>query len=365
MSISFTPSTPFACASSSTTSSNRHMEEIQRLIQKLKPDHSQPSASHQDLDHLYSLLLQISEAEITSTLTQLSQLSPWLVFALLSRLRSDLQEHPLLSKSLRLMLEKCFGGDTAATVLKRHQDYLAEAQQGVFHRKYPGFGNEWGKIDRTTPPLFADPEILKISRIKAHEFLAGPEAFMIKKSTSEHGKTVFQQESPKTCHNTCYAMLLADLNLPLDLEALSDVYLTHPGLQDVELIQETLHVPVQGQRGFLEKLQIKIQQNGPVIFYTTDGDFHSTGDGKHRIGRHYFICDQVSDDMQTVRIRDPWHGWEIILDAKIFYDTLPGYSWKRGELVRHDSVTTEQIQKKPKVRGIFTAVAVNSKKSTA
>lgn len=36
------------------------------------------------------------------------------------------------------------------------------------------------------------------------------------------------------------------------------------------------------------------------------------------IGGHVIVVDEVSDDLSQIRLRDPYHGWEITVTAEAF-----------------------------------------------
>lgn len=46
-------------------------------------------------------------------------------------------------------------------------------------------------------------------------------------------------------------------------------------------------------------------------------------------GFHYIVIDAISDDLKSVRIRDPYHGWEIDVRAEAFIKHL-GHDISRG-----------------------------------
>ncbi len=54
-------------------------------------------------------------------------------------------------------------------------------------------------------------------------------------------------------------------------------------------------------------LKALLQKNGSAIV--------STGND---IGAHVVVVDQISDDLQQVRLRDPFHGWEITVKSEAF-----------------------------------------------
>lgn len=57
----------------------------------------------------------------------------------------------------------------------------------------------------------------------------------------------------------------------------------------------------------LSELRNLLIKNGSAIV-SMDGE----------LGGHVVVVDEVAEDLSTVRLRDPYHGWEITVTAKAF-----------------------------------------------
>lgn len=202
--------------------------------------------------------------------------------------------------------------------LARYEKRLKECKTQVFQRKITWEGLRGGNVTekKLLTPLYKDEEILKISKIEKEIFLKKIKGFCTI-ALSENKKTVIQQIAFRGCGPTCVAMLLMDWGIPPNISQLWEASLTnanarkglieqHPGLKELrtELINEN-------KTEFLKKLQIHLQNNGSAIV-GIDG----------QIEAHCIICDEIASDLSTIRVRDPWHGWEITLDSNAFLDSV-------------------------------------------
>ena len=69
----------------------------------------------------------------------------------------------------------------------------------------------------------------------------------------------------------------------------------------------------------LKELRNAIIKNGSCIT-------HVGKLGSSEIGGHVIIVDEISKDLKNVRLRDPYHGWEITVNAEDFlkeWELLP------------------------------------------
>ena len=73
------------------------------------------------------------------------------------------------------------------------------------------------------------------------------------------------------------------------------------GLEPLQTFVTSLGIPM---------LRQKILQNGPAIVSILPNPESATG--------HAIIVDEISSDYSRVRLRDPWHGWDLVAKASAF-----------------------------------------------
>ena len=195
--------------------------------------------------------------------------------------------------------------------LDRMESYLQQNKNGEFLRKKPKLGVLSGISEKLLDDgkLFFDKEIISKSRSK-DVFLLGQGAGLM--TISDNNKVVIQQAAAKSCGGTCVCMLLLDQGYSPPLNHIRG-HLTQQK-DRVRLLEQAgatvVNDVIKTKSGteFLNKLKNRIDENGPAIIRIGGNDEGS-------IGGHVLICDHISDELDSVRIRDPFHGWEITIAA--------------------------------------------------
>jgi hypothetical protein len=172
------------------------------------------------------------------------------------------------------------------------------------------------KIDRRYPPvslndtideseslygkedLFSDKEIVRVHKAKDYRF--SDEYSNITIAFSKYNKAIIQQQSIRGCTAASAAMLIFDRGGKISIY---ELMMRNAG--DTEDICSDIikagFVPrvLQNFSKDLEALKKEIQKMGPAII-TINCD---------NLGGHVVVVDDIND--KTVRLRDPYHGWEI------------------------------------------------------
>lgn len=132
-------------------------------------------------------------------------------------------------------------------------------------------------------------------------------------------KAIIQQSSILSAFSACLQMLLVDKDEASKKEAL---------FKNISSIEESLSemtrlgftgklsvIPESIQRQpalFMETLKHYIFLRGPLII----------GTSLDHLSSHFIIVDHVSDCLKFLRIRDPYHGWEITVKRKALIKKL-------------------------------------------
>lgn len=208
--------------------------------------------------------------------------------------------------------------------VERYEKYLLERKTLMYQRKIPQRGFFTGaSSDLLLNSSFSDQDIKQISKVKSEELLQDHLGGFAKKSVSENNKIVLQQQAMKSCGHVCVAMLLMDLGFFPDLLKLKEHLTTDDSRMEVleNYPCKEIRSEIEEETGeeFLKSLQNKILKDGSAIIGIDNG-----------MGGHVIICDEIAEDLSTIRIRDPWHGWEITLHADAFlkancYNTTSRY----------------------------------------
>jgi hypothetical protein len=165
--------------------------------------------------------------------------------------------------------------------------------------------------------LFLDSEILeKLDILEKREIEEGHGIYAYYTSTQ---KAIIQQQGTRACTAATAAMLIMDnrgtpmlhqlksRNLGTDDDIKSDIKAA--GLQIIDSTVEAKN---------LGKLRDLIQTNGSCIVSLAG-----------KLGQHSIVVDEVSDDLSRVRLRDPYHGWEITVTADAFLK-----EWSNGGAIQ-------------------------------
>jgi hypothetical protein len=206
--------------------------------------------------------------------------------------------------------------------LQRQLSYLKEDKEKIFTRKAPllGINTSTKNINHLEALLFLDDEILKISKIISSKRIFENVAMLVFIKLSENNKIVLQQAALKSCGQTCVCMMLLDLNLSAPLNLINEgetskIQCLEQLLIKNSAVSKITRISTADPDEFLFILKKKILSNGSCIL-----SIQGLNDG--RIGGHFIIVDEISDDLNKIRIRDPFHGWEIIIKKIAFLDSV-------------------------------------------
>lgn len=132
-------------------------------------------------------------------------------------------------------------------------------------------------------------------------------------------KAIIQQSSILSAFSACLQMLLVDKDeaskKDVLIKSISSIEESLSEITRLGLIGKLSAIPESVQRQpalFMETLKHYIFLRGPLII----------GVDLDHIGSHFIIVDHVSDCFKFLRIRDPYHGWEITVKRKALIKKL-------------------------------------------
>ena len=143
-----------------------------------------------------------------------------------------------------------------------------------------------------------DVIIEKSKIVKSETFTEKEFNWKVSVSYTHNGKAIIQQLSSNGSFEAAKYMLLRDHGKPLDIRKLT-------GRISENKPVVLPHVATKVSN--LKKLRHLIIKNGSAIVKV-----------KGSIGEHHIVVDHISKDLQQMRIRDPFHGWEITILSKEF-----------------------------------------------
>lgn len=177
--------------------------------------------------------------------------------------------------------------------------------------------------------LFSDSEIVeKLDLIKRVKI--GSKGFKIGLSFAErnfdpdiyasctkHGKAIIQQQGTRGCTAATAAMLIMDNGKKPDLRALESRNLGSDDVQIHDIQKAGLTAIVNSADTLLELRNLIIQNDSCIVSVS----------GK--LGGHVLVVDKVSKDLSKIRLRDPYHGWEITVGSEAFLK-----EWHGGKAIQ-------------------------------
>jgi hypothetical protein len=124
---------------------------------------------------------------------------------------------------------------------------------------------------------------------------------------TKNNKTIIIQEAPEGCTAGASAMLIIDNGrTPKAADLLNRKAASYDqiakDIQNAGLEALTVQVATYGRS--MEKLKDQIKLHGPAYVRIKE---NNGGVG------HAILVDEISEDLSKVRIRDPWHAWEVIV----------------------------------------------------
>ncbi len=182
-----------------------------------------------------------------------------------------------------------------------------------------------------TPPspkkFFEDKDILTLHRTTKQEVLKqGKEELTVEYSD---GKAIIQQVDTNfsSAINAAAAMLILDRGGKIDISAVKATrQIDYPSAfkeakEDIEKAGlKAIHSTISPNQDpdHLQKLAELISKNGSAIMNVLMGEIHGEPRG--------LIVDNLSFDSKTVRLRDPYHGWDITVSLDAFKKMIPQWS---------------------------------------
>lgn len=158
--------------------------------------------------------------------------------------------------------------------------------------------------------LFSDEEIKeKLGIVKKVEITPNSQIYA---EYTKHEKPIIQQQATRGCTAAVAAMLIMDQGKTPDIVELTTRNLANEEYQ-IRDIQRAGLIPIQGVASSLSELRNLILQDGSCIV-SVNG----------KIGAHVVVVDEVSEDLSEVRLRDPYHGWEITVTKEAFLNEWGG-----------------------------------------
>jgi len=215
-------------------------------------------------------------------------------------------------------------------------DVIARPLLEMQERKYPPLSMNDTAVfkDReivsphSTHILFTDDEIVEKSFIVRMETIgkikkvAGTnlkDIHLFKKTIyaqyTEHGKAFIHQQSTHACIGTIVAMLCMDKGVKPDI-SLVETKIFGNEKRVLQLIRDAGFTGEQKKAKNLSSLKDAIRDYYCAIV-STKADLTP-----------FIIVDDISEDLSKVRIRDPYHGWEISVTGEAFQS-----QWTPGKII--------------------------------
>jgi hypothetical protein len=204
-----------------------------------------------------------------------------------ARLRHAITDHARFDHALR---------DPAPSIGRRAYPRMALADTVLDIR-----GKKLSAHGACTVDFLGDKEILRVLPFVSVRQVDGIEVGYIR-----DGKTLIQQQGLRGCAAAAAAMLIADRGRPFNANALHE---TNPNNNDGirRAIERAGLEAITTAVSTLDVLAEQIAQAGPA----------KIGVGDDQLGLHALIIDSVDLAASLAQLRDPFHGWAVIvaLDA--------------------------------------------------
>lgn len=156
--------------------------------------------------------------------------------------------------------------------------------------------------------LFSDSEIVeKLPIIGKVKIKSNFYAFYTKNK-----KAIIQQLATRGCTAATAAMLRMDNGKKPDLVALRNTNLGEDEDQIRDIQKAGLKAIINSANNLLELRNLIIQNDSCIVSLS----------GK--LGGHVIVVDEVSEDLSKIRLRDPYHGWEITVTSEAFLKEWDG-----------------------------------------
>lgn len=157
---------------------------------------------------------------------------------------------------------------------------------------------------------YSDKDILKVHKVTKSITVTDSQN-TLKICYTKHNKPIIQQQATRGCTAAVTAMLIYEKRQSVDINKLNIRNLGNDSDQEHDIKAAGL-TPLTSKCSSLEELKRLIEKDGSAIVSVSS------------IGGHVIVVDEVLDD--RVRIRDPYHGWEVDLKKEAFL-----LSWGEGQ----------------------------------
>lgn len=169
------------------------------------------------------------------------------------------------------------------------------------------------KSTHGTGELFCDSEIIeKLDIVKRQPI--GPNVYA---EYTKHGKAIIHQQATRACTATTAAMLIMDHGKNPNLHHLQMRNLGDDDNQVRDINNAGLACVINYADTLSELRQLLIKNDSAIV---------SVHD---KLGRHVIVVDEISSDHSQVRLRDPYHGWEITVKSEAFLK-----EWNGGKAIQ-------------------------------
>lgn len=161
--------------------------------------------------------------------------------------------------------------------------------------------------------LFEDSEILKVHEVSSRVFLGNNGSLPVYADKNSLDQHIIQQLSKRGCSAGVSAMVILDHGKTPSIENMSRRNLGTDRDIMRDLNEVGLHPTLKRIGKEMEKLIECIETDGPTIVTI-----------QCEIGGHCILVDEIHESY--VRIRDPYHGWNINITRNAFEERWKGDS---------------------------------------
>lgn len=215
--------------------------------------------------------------------------------------------------------------DRMGTAFQNNLNRTNEIPSNIQRRRIPPIGwcdtiifkNGMIKSVHGSGELFNDSEILEkleiVKRVVIKRFIDSN----LYAEYTRHGKAIIQQQGTRGCTAATAAMLIMDNGKQPDIQQLRIRNLGNDEDQ-IRDIENAGLIPLTNHAATLSELRDLLSRHGSAIASVHD-----------QLGGHVVVVDEISEDLSQVRLRDPYHGWEITVKSEAFFK-----EWQGGEVIQ-------------------------------
>ena len=156
--------------------------------------------------------------------------------------------------------------------------------------------------------VFQDDDILRVCPLTEEQTVDGvPISYL-----QTNGKVVIQQQSIRGCTAAAATMLLVDHHKRPDAPYLRQTNLGTKEMMYIVIERAGCRPKMSVVPRTLSGLREAVLQSGSAIVEVNVE------------GGHVVVVDDINEDLTQVTIRDPYHGWAIVVKGEAFQKTLEG-----------------------------------------